>query len=80
MAFAVYLERQKAFSRAAEMYEEGVLRRAAPLETLRQKEREFQGRMVPFFAIPYRDYYIWGATAGMLVNLYRYLAGPPEAA
>ena len=39
--------------------------------------REFQGRMVPFYAIPYRDYYIWGATAGMLVNLYRYLAGPP---
>jgi len=37
--------------------------------------REFQGRMVPFYAIPYRDYYIWGATAGMLVNLYRYLAG-----
>jgi len=42
--------------------------------------REFQGRMVPFFAIPYRDYYIWGATAGMLVNLYRHLAGPAEAA
>lgn len=38
--------------------------------------REFQGRMVPYFAIPYRDYYIWGATAAMLVNLYRYLAGP----
>jgi len=38
--------------------------------------REFQGRMVPFYAIPYRDYYIWGATAGMLVNLYRYLAAP----
>jgi 8-oxo-dGTP pyrophosphatase MutT (NUDIX family) len=36
--------------------------------------REFQGRMVPYYAIPYRDYYIWGATAGMLVNLYRYLA------
>jgi len=35
--------------------------------------REYQGRMVPFYAIPYRDYYIWGATAGMLVNLYRYL-------
>ena len=31
--------------------------------------REFQGRSVPYFAIPYRDYYIWGATAGMLVNL-----------
>ena len=26
-----------------------------------------------FYAIPYRDYYIWGATAGMLVNLYRHL-------
>jgi 8-oxo-dGTP pyrophosphatase MutT (NUDIX family) len=38
--------------------------------------REFQGRMVPYYAIPYREHYIWGATAGMLVNLYRYLAGP----
>ena len=36
--------------------------------------REFQGRTVHFFAIPYAEYYIWGATAGMLVNLYRYLA------
>jgi 8-oxo-dGTP pyrophosphatase MutT (NUDIX family) len=36
--------------------------------------REFQGRMVPFYAIAYRDHYIWGATAGMLVNLYRFLA------
>lgn len=36
--------------------------------------REFQGRMVHYFAIPYRDYYIWGATAGMLVNFYRHLA------
>lgn len=36
--------------------------------------REFQGRTVHYFAIPYRDYYIWGATAGMLVNFYRHLA------
>ena len=36
--------------------------------------REFQGRQVPYYAIPYRDYYIWGATAGMLVNFYRHLA------
>lgn len=36
-------------------------------------QREFQGRTVPFYAIPYRDYYIWGATAGMLINLYRFL-------
>jgi 8-oxo-dGTP pyrophosphatase MutT (NUDIX family) len=38
-------------------------------------QREFQGRTVPFYAIPYRDHYIWGATAGMLINLYRFLAG-----
>ncbi|HEV8096976.1 MAG TPA: CoA pyrophosphatase [Burkholderiales bacterium] len=36
--------------------------------------REFQGRQVQYYAIPYRDYYIWGATAGMLVNFYRHLA------
>ncbi len=36
--------------------------------------REFQGRVVHYYAIPYRSYYIWGATAGMLVNLYRHLA------
>ena len=36
--------------------------------------REFQGRRVTYYAIPYRDYYIWGATAAMLVNLYRFLA------
>jgi 8-oxo-dGTP pyrophosphatase MutT (NUDIX family) len=42
--------------------------------------REFQGRRVHYFAIPYRDYYIWGATAGMLVNLYRFLAQLPRIA
>jgi 8-oxo-dGTP pyrophosphatase MutT (NUDIX family) len=36
--------------------------------------REFQGEIRWFFAIPYESYYIWGATAGMLVNLYRHLA------
>jgi len=35
--------------------------------------RVFQGETRWFYAIPYRDYYIWGATAGMLVNLYRHL-------
>jgi 8-oxo-dGTP pyrophosphatase MutT (NUDIX family) len=45
-----------------------------PANHLRQ-QREFEGRAVPFYAIPYRDYYIWGATAGMLINLYRFLAG-----
>ncbi|MGH8709678.1 MAG: CoA pyrophosphatase [Burkholderiales bacterium] len=37
-------------------------------------QRELRGRTVPFYAIAYRDYYIWGATAGMLVNLHRFLA------
>jgi 8-oxo-dGTP pyrophosphatase MutT (NUDIX family) len=36
--------------------------------------REFQGETRWFFAIPYERHYIWGATAGMLVNLYRHLA------
>jgi 8-oxo-dGTP pyrophosphatase MutT (NUDIX family) len=45
----------------------------------RRESREFEGRSRPFYSIPYRDYYIWGATAGMLVNLYRYLAQGPAA-
>jgi 8-oxo-dGTP pyrophosphatase MutT (NUDIX family) len=36
--------------------------------------REFQGETRHFFAIEWRDYYIWGATAGMLVNLHRHLS------
>jgi len=30
-------------------------------------------RMHHYYAIPYRDYYIWGATAAMLVNMSRFL-------
>lgn len=37
-------------------------------------QREFEGRQVPYFAIPYGRHYIWGATAAMLVNFYRFLA------
>ena len=36
--------------------------------------REYEGEQRHYFAIPYRERYIWGATAGMLVNLYRYLS------
>lgn len=36
--------------------------------------RAFEGRVVHYYAISYRDYYIWGATAGILVNFYRHLA------
>lgn len=36
--------------------------------------RLFEGREVEYTAMPYGPHYIWGATAGMLVNLYRELA------
>lgn len=31
---------------------------------------EFDGQVRHFYAMPYRSYYIWGATAGMLKNFY----------
>jgi len=31
--------------------------------------RQFQGQTRYFYAMPFGEYYIWGATAGMLVNL-----------
>lgn len=34
---------------------------------------EYQGRMREYYAMPYQDYFIWGATAGMLVSLSRLL-------
>jgi len=39
-----------------------------------RRTREFQGRTVSFYAIPYGERDIWGATAGILVNFYRRLA------
>ena len=33
------------------------------------RQREFNGAMRQFYVWPYRDHYIWGATAAMLVNL-----------
>lgn len=36
--------------------------------------RELKGRMRSFFVVPYQNRYIWGATAGMLVNLAEVLA------
>lgn len=37
--------------------------------------RERDGKHRPYFAIPYGDYYIWGATAGILINLHAVLEG-----
>ncbi len=41
---------------------------------LQRHSREFEGVQRHFFAIPYEERYIWGATAGMLVNLQRHLS------
>ena len=38
--------------------------------------RDYRGETRYFYAIPYNGYYIWGATAGMLVNLYQVLKEP----
>ena len=35
----------------------------------------FDGRERYYYAIPYQGYYIWGATAGMLMNLNAFLKG-----
>ncbi len=35
---------------------------------------QYQGRTRHYYAIPYEQRYIWGATAGMLMNLYAFLS------
>lgn len=39
----------------------------------RRETRDFEGRTVGFYVVQYGNRTIWGATAGMLVNLYRRL-------
>jgi 8-oxo-dGTP pyrophosphatase MutT (NUDIX family) len=39
-----------------------------------RQSREWQGKTRWFFAMPYQEHYIWGATAGMLVNLANHLS------
>jgi hypothetical protein len=39
-----------------------------------RRTREHQGQMVGYYVIQYGERHIWGATAGMIVNLYRMLA------
>jgi 8-oxo-dGTP pyrophosphatase MutT (NUDIX family) len=43
-----------------------------------RQQMEFHGKMREFWAMPWRGYYIWGATAGMLVSLQRFLLPSPE--
>ena len=40
----------------------------------------YQGWSRHYYAMPWRDYYIWGATAGMLMNVYRFLTAPETEA
>jgi 8-oxo-dGTP pyrophosphatase MutT (NUDIX family) len=44
-----------------------------PANHLRET-RELQGRTVSYYVMPFEGRRIWGATAGMVVNLYRHLA------
>ena len=44
-------------------------------ENHRRESRTYKGVKREFYAMPYGDYYIWGATAGMLRNLYDVLKG-----
>nr|WP_114393403.1 CoA pyrophosphatase [Oleisolibacter albus] len=46
----------------------------------RRESREWKGALRHFWAFPYQDRYIWGATAGMLVNFCDLLAGHGETA
>lgn len=41
----------------------------------RRENVEYRGALREYWAMPWRGYYIWGATAGMLVSLQRFLAG-----
>lgn len=39
-----------------------------------RRTREIMGRTVGYWEMPYEGNYIWGATAGMIINLCRHLA------
>jgi 8-oxo-dGTP pyrophosphatase MutT (NUDIX family) len=45
----------------------------------RRVTKEFDGMQRAYYAMPYGDRYIWGATAGMLLNLYDALVAPLPA-
>ena len=44
-----------------------------------RQSRTFYGRLRHFYVLPFEDRYIWGATAGMLINLYEVLTGERAA-
>jgi 8-oxo-dGTP pyrophosphatase MutT (NUDIX family) len=42
----------------------------------RKDQREWRGRLRSFYAMPFGERYIWGATAGMLKNMHQRLFAP----
>jgi len=44
-------------------------------ENHQRKSRDWQGIVRHYYAIPYREHYIWGVTAGILRNLYERVYG-----
>lgn len=42
----------------------------------RREAREYRGQQRHYWAVPWRNYFIWGATAGMFVSLRQSLLGP----
>lgn len=44
-----------------------------------RQSRTFYGKLRHFYVLPFEDRYIWGATAGMLINLYEVLTGEKAA-
>jgi 8-oxo-dGTP pyrophosphatase MutT (NUDIX family) len=48
-------------------------------ESRKLESRVYQGRQRFFYAYPWREHYIWGATAGMLNNLIEVLGALDEA-
>ena len=46
------------------------LRFLMTMENHQQQEREWRGRRRAFWAMPFGDRFIWGATAGMLKNMF----------
>jgi len=66
-------ELQPDASEVAEIFEAPLAFLLDPANHQRQS-REWRGELRWFFAMTYKRHTIWGATAGMLVNLHRYLA------
>ena len=60
----------------AEIFEVPLAFFLAP-DSRRMESRVWQGRTRYFYVYPYGDYYIWGATAGMLNNLAEILGDEP---